>query len=112
MNLHRLLQQRAASGKPVRVGLIGSGKFGSMFLNQAPMMPGVEIAVIADLDHERARQACHTIGWEEAQLARTRFVSDGRDVGRSGKDADQTGAEPLGRIFREISSPGQNGMLG
>ena len=49
MNLYRLLQKRAAAGRPVRVGLIGAGKFGSMFLNQVPTMPGVEIAVIADL---------------------------------------------------------------
>ena len=80
MNLHRLARERAAAGRPVRVGLIGAGKFGSMFLNQAPTMPGVEIAVIADLDPERACQACRTVGWDEAQLARTRFVSDGRDA--------------------------------
>ena len=48
MNLHRLLQQRAAIEKPVSVGLIGAGKFGSMFLNQVPTMPGVEVVVIAD----------------------------------------------------------------
>ena len=62
MNLHRLLQQRAAAGKPVRVGLIGAGKFGSMFLNQVPTMAGLEVSVIADLDPERARAACRT-GW-------------------------------------------------
>ena len=55
MNLHHLLRQRAAAERPVRVGLIGAGKFGSMFLNQVPTMPGVEIAVIADLNAERAR---------------------------------------------------------
>ncbi len=31
MILHRLLQQRAVAGQPVRVGLIGAGKFGSMY---------------------------------------------------------------------------------
>jgi len=80
MSLYQLAQRRAAAGRPVRVGLIGAGKFGSMFLNQVPTMPGVEIAVIADLDPERARRACRTVGWDEAQLARTRFVSDGRDA--------------------------------
>ena len=64
MNLHRLLQQRAAAGKPVRVGLIGAGKFGSMFLNQVPTMAGLEVSVIADLDPERARAACRTVGWD------------------------------------------------
>ena len=48
MNLHRLAQQRAAAGQPVRVGLIGAGKFGSMFLNQVPTMAGLEVSVIAD----------------------------------------------------------------
>ena len=57
MNLHRLAQQRTAAGRPVRVALIGAGKFGSMFLAQVPTMPGLDVAVIADLDPERARAA-------------------------------------------------------
>ena len=77
MNLHRLLQQRADAGRPVRVGLIGAGKFGSMFLSQVPTVPGLEIAVIADLDPERARAACHQVGWDAARIARTRFVESG-----------------------------------
>src|ERR1700730_14551175 len=80
MNLHRLLQQRAASGKPVRVGLIGAGKFGSMFLNQVPTMAGLEVSIIADLDPERARNACRTVGWEAARIARTRFVTSGAEA--------------------------------
>jgi len=77
MSLHRLLQQRA---RPVRVGLIGAGKFGSMFLNQVPAMAGVEIAVIADLDPERARAACRTVGWDAGRIARTRFVVSGAEA--------------------------------
>ena len=75
MSLYHLLQRRA--GRPVRVGLIGAGKFGSMFLNQIPTMPDVEIAVIADLDPERAREACRNVGWDAARIARTRFVATG-----------------------------------
>src|SRR5215207_10358302 len=80
MNLHRLLQQRAAAGRPVRVGLIGAGKFGSMFLNQVPTMPGVEMPVIADLDPERARLACRSVGWDAARIARTAFVASGAEA--------------------------------
>src|SRR5262252_6579968 len=80
MNLHRLAQQRTAAGRPVRVALIGAGKFGSMFLAQVPTMPGVDIAVIADLDPERARAACRAVGWEPARLARTSFVSSGAEA--------------------------------
>jgi predicted homoserine dehydrogenase-like protein len=80
MSLHRLARERAAASKPVKVGLIGAGKFGSMFLNQVPTMPGVEIAVIADLDPERARTACRTVGWDAARIARTRFVTSGAEA--------------------------------
>jgi predicted homoserine dehydrogenase-like protein len=31
MNLHTLLLDREAAGRPVTVGLIGAGKFGTMF---------------------------------------------------------------------------------
>jgi len=80
MNLHRLAQQRAAAGRPVRVGLIGAGKFGSMFLAQMPRMAGLEVAVIADLDPERARAACRTVGWDAARIAKTAFVSSGAEA--------------------------------
>ena len=69
MNLHRLLDARRAAGKPVRVALIGAGKFGSMFLSQVPHTPGLEVAVIADLDPDRAREACRTVGWDAARIA-------------------------------------------
>jgi predicted homoserine dehydrogenase-like protein len=77
MGLYRLLQARAAKGKPVRVGLIGAGKFGSMLLSQIPTTPGLEIAVIGDLDPDRARAACRAVGWDEKRIARTDFVADG-----------------------------------
>src|SRR5213079_925305 len=80
MNLHRLLQQRAETGRPVRVGLIGAGKFGSMLLSQIPTTPGLEIAVIADLDPERARAACRTVGWDTARIERTAFVASGAEA--------------------------------
>ena len=77
MNLHHLLAKRAAAGKPVRVALIGAGKFGSMFLSQVPHTPGLEVPVIVDLDPERARDACRTVGWDDARIAATTFTADG-----------------------------------
>ncbi len=76
MNLHRLAAARAATGRPVRVVLIGAGKFGSMFLAQVPSMTGVEIAAIVDLGPDRARQACRTVGWDAARVAATAFGDD------------------------------------
>ncbi len=80
MNLQSLLAARLDAGRPVRAGLIGAGKFGSMFLAQVPTIAGLEVAVIADLDPERAKAACRSVGWDEGRIARTRFVNDGRDA--------------------------------
>ena len=77
MNLHHLLGVRRAAGKPVRVALIGAGKFGSMFLSQVPHTPGLDVPVIVDLDPERARDACRTVGWDAARIAATTFTDDG-----------------------------------
>src|ERR1700736_6897319 len=77
MNLHLLLTARRAPGKPVRVALIGAGKFGSMFLSQVPHTPGLEVPVIVDLDPQRARDACRTVGWDDARIRATTFTADG-----------------------------------
>src|SRR5579863_2857726 len=80
MSLQSLLAARVAAGKPVRVGLIGAGKFGSMFLAQVPSIAGLEVAAISDLDPERAKATCRNVGWDAARIARTRFTEHGRDA--------------------------------
>ena len=59
--------------QPVRVGLIGAGKFGSMFLSQVPATDGLEVRAIADLDPERAREACRSVGWTTDLIRQTKF---------------------------------------
>src|SRR5437660_6406653 len=99
MNFFHMLQQRADAGRPVRVGLIGAGKFGSMFLNQVPTTPGLEVSVIADLDPDRARAACRTVGWDAARIARTGFVASGTEAcadPRIEVIVEATGSPPAG----------------
>jgi predicted homoserine dehydrogenase-like protein len=80
MNLQSMLAARVDAGKPVRAGLIGAGKFGSMFLAQVPSIQGLDIALICDRDVDRAKLACKTVGWDAARIARTRFADGGRDA--------------------------------
>ena len=80
MNLQSMLAARIAADKPVRVGLIGAGKFGSMFLAQVPSIAGLDVAAISDLDPERAKAACRNVGWDAGRIARTRFTEHGRDA--------------------------------
>jgi predicted homoserine dehydrogenase-like protein len=65
MNLYSLLRERAAAGRPVRVGLVGAGKFGSMVLAQARLIEGMHIVGVADLNVEKAHASLARVGWEK-----------------------------------------------
>ncbi len=69
MNLHTLLLQRETAGRPVTVGVIGAGKFGTMFLAQARLTRGLHIVAVADLNVERARKQLAAAGWPAEQVA-------------------------------------------
>jgi len=71
MNLYHMLKQRADQSRPIRVVLIGAGKFGSMFLAQARRTPGLHIMGIADLNVDVARKAMLTTGWPEDSFKAT-----------------------------------------
>ena len=71
MNLHAKLLQRAAENRPIRIGLIGAGKFGSMYLAQIPRTPGVHLVGIADLSPDNARTNLARVGWEAERLTAT-----------------------------------------
>jgi predicted homoserine dehydrogenase-like protein len=62
VNVALRLAERARARKPIRVGLIGAGKFGAMFLSQALRTPGLHLVGVADLDLDRARRAFVSIG--------------------------------------------------
>ncbi|HRM49221.1 MAG TPA: Gfo/Idh/MocA family oxidoreductase [Alicycliphilus sp.] len=69
MSLHQQLLQRARQGRPIRIGLIGAGKFGAMYLAQVPRMPGVHLVAIADLSPDNARASLARVGWPMEQSA-------------------------------------------
>jgi predicted homoserine dehydrogenase-like protein len=75
MSLHTQLQKRAADSKPIRVALIGAGKFGSMYLAQVPRIPGVHLVGIADLSPDNARRNLARVGWD-AQRTQAASLDD------------------------------------
>ena len=99
MNLASLLAARVAAGRPVRVALIGAGKFGSMFLAQVPTTPGLQVVGIADLSQDRARDACRAVGWDGSRIAATAFTDDAMTlIGRSDAEVviEATGSPAAG----------------
>jgi predicted homoserine dehydrogenase-like protein len=81
MNLHRMLAERAAQGQPLRVGLIGAGKFGAMYLVQAKHTPGIHIVGIADLSPERARASLARTAWAPERYAARSFAEAAKSGG-------------------------------
>jgi predicted homoserine dehydrogenase-like protein len=90
VNLYSKLIEREVAGRPVTVGVIGAGKFGTMFLSQARLTRGMHVVCVADLDVTRARSQLKTAGWPaeffaESSLAdalkrRTTFVTDNAEA--------------------------------
>jgi predicted homoserine dehydrogenase-like protein len=68
MNLHAKLLEREASQRPIRIGLIGAGKFGSMYLAQVPRTPGVHLVGIADLSPAGVHTNLARVGWAPERL--------------------------------------------
>jgi len=69
VNLYSLLQQREDEGRPIRVGLIGAGRYGTMYLAQARNIPGVHVVAIADINVDRAKCAFDLVDWPGDQIA-------------------------------------------
>lgn len=67
MSLMSLMSERLADGRPLRVGLIGAGKFASLFLAQARHLPTLHVAAIASEDVERAHTALALAMWPPAK---------------------------------------------
>lgn len=85
MNLYRLLQQRDRENNPIRVGIIGAGKFATMFFSQSRLTPGMKIVGIADLYPEKAKEACVRAGWPDSALTIETETDRINDAARTGK---------------------------
>ncbi|SOZ09086.1 NAD(P)H-dependent oxidoreductase [Cupriavidus taiwanensis] len=104
MNFYPQLLARAEQGKPVRVGLIGAGKFGAMYLAQVPRTPGVHMVGIADLVPANAHASLERVGWE-AGRARAASLDDALHTGAThvGEDWQALVAHPAIDIIIECT---------
>jgi predicted homoserine dehydrogenase-like protein len=95
MNLYAKLKERGAAGKPLRVGVIGAGKFGAMYLAQVPKTPGIHLAGIADLSPANALANLERVGWKaEAHGARSLDVAFKQGITHVGDDWQALVAHP------------------
>ena len=76
MFLEKKINELIDNKKTVNVTLIGAGKFGSMFLSQAPYTKGLNVFSICDLNIDKAKKACREVGWSEDQINNIIFTED------------------------------------
>ena len=76
MFLEKKIDELIDNKKNVNVTLIGAGKFGSMFLSQAPYTKGLNVFTICDLNIDKAKKACREVGWNEDQINNVIFTED------------------------------------
>ena len=82
MNLFTRLRERAEEGRPLRLGMIGAGKFGTMFLAQAERLPGIHLVAVADLRVDAARSNMAFAGWADERMSAP-SIDDAARTGRT-----------------------------
>ena len=65
------LEAREAAGRPVRVGIIGAGRFGTMVICQLAGIRGMRPAVVSDISGEQGMRALAHAGYSSAAVVRT-----------------------------------------
>lgn len=104
MNLFAKLSQRAEAGKPIRIGMIGAGKFGSMFLAQLLKLPCIHLVGVVDLNPAAAKSNLDYVGWPAERYA-ARNLDDAARSGLThvGDDAQALIAHPSVEIVIECT---------
>ncbi|MGE0237139.1 MAG: NAD(P)H-dependent oxidoreductase [Parvibaculaceae bacterium] len=69
-----LARRLDAEGRPIRVGLIGSGEMGTDIVTQCDQMAGITVAAIAEIDIDAAKRALAIAGRAPASYV----VADGK----------------------------------
>jgi predicted homoserine dehydrogenase-like protein len=104
VNLHAKLIERETAGHPVTIGVIGAGKFGTMFLAQARLTTGMHVVGVADLDAARARGQLNIAGWPaEAYAADSLAQAHKRRATFVTADAEALIADPRIEVIVEAT---------
>lgn len=106
-----MLLKRQAEGRPVTVGVVGAGKFGTMFLAQARTTAGMHVVAVADLDVDRAKSQLRMASWPDDQSAAT-SLDDALKSGRTHLTSDTEAmiAHPAIEVIVEATGDPRTGI--
>ncbi|MGZ5080823.1 MAG: NAD(P)H-dependent oxidoreductase [Usitatibacter sp.] len=105
------MTKRGAEGRPVRVVMIGAGKFGSMYLSQARRTPGIQMLAVVDLAPDRARASLARVGWEAAKFG-AKSLDDAQRSGATfvTDDVDRAIAHPATEVVIDCTGHPPSGI--
>jgi predicted homoserine dehydrogenase-like protein len=66
--IYQHLFDRVKAPATVRAGLIGAGQFGTPIVTQAPLIPRLDVPVVADINIEAGRQAFRLAGFADGDI--------------------------------------------
>src|SRR3712207_2808091 len=106
-----MLLERQAEGHPVTVGVVGAGKFGTMFLAQARTTAGMHVVAVTDLNISRAKSQLKMASWPDEQSQASSFD----DAVKTGKtfltdDAEAMISHPAIEVIVEATGDPKTGM--
>ena len=109
-SLARQLEERAAADRPVRVGLVGAGRFGTSVAAQLGRMRGLRLAAVADVRRSNAQAALEAAGWDAADVQTTDSAAVVRERVHAGRAviveaADLLAAAPLDVVVEATGRP-------
>ncbi|MXN54327.1 homoserine dehydrogenase [Shinella sp. AETb1-6] len=93
--LARDLVARAETGRPIRIGLIGSGEMGTDIVTRVAHMSGIEIGAICDLNLPAAQKAVEIAFQEPGHHKEVKSVGDLNTAMEAGKVAVTSSAETI-----------------
>ncbi len=68
MNMIQRLAALESQGKPIQVGVVGTGDFGRSMICQLHAIQGVAVPILADIHVEHAVEALEMCGWKRDQI--------------------------------------------
>lgn len=86
IGLYKDLEDLAAKGKRVRIGLIGAGQMGTDVVAQTTMMKGVDVVIAADIDLQKAKEA-YRIGRVPGEVVEVRTPAEADSAVSAGNHA-------------------------
>lgn len=92
MNLATNLQ---ALERPIRVGVVGSGIFGSQLVHAIETTPGMETAILADVDESKAIETLRRTGVPESDIEHTNDANAANAAARAGRRAVARSADAV-----------------